>query len=512
MSPGPQRWLRHVRELLEPSAPEQSDAALLARFARSRDEAAFAALVDRHGGMVLGVCQRVLGSRTVAEDCAQATFILLAQKAAGLRRPEGLAGWLYGTAYRLACRQRRGDLRRCRREASVARVAKPPGGDPLDELTARELVTVIDEELQRLPQEYRLPLILCALEGLSQEEAAARLGWSVGSVRGRLERGRARLKARLEGRGLSLSIVLGAATLSTVRMPGETASVLVRAAVEYAAGNSGSLSPAVLAFVKEELRLMSSWKLKAVLVFLAMTGAFGAGAGWLMNSSQRGNPLGEARTEAAAAEKPAQQKEQQRDARAERIAKVKDGVRKLERNWEEEDEVLLAKIVKMKLELVDLEEELQAAQDRKPSREIEAQMDRVTDLERQRRILEAQLRENNPNIAAVEKELQEAREQLADLQKKAGSVTDVRRTVRREIVSKEDALRRLEAKRSDRREQYLRQRDDLADRVRQLENDETNEPSDRALRGIERKLEAIQRELAEVKRELRKAQESAKKR
>jgi RNA polymerase sigma factor (sigma-70 family) len=510
MSLSPRRWLPRIRRLLGPSAAEQSDSALLERFAENRDESAFAALVERHAGLVLGVCRRVLGNHTLAEDCAQATFIVLAHKAGGIRRPDGLAGWLYGTAYRLASRQRRGEQRRRRREESFAQTVKPPAGDLLDGLTARELVATLDEELQRLPEAYRLPLILCALEGLSQEEAAARLGWSAGSVRGRLERGRARLKARLQRRGLSLSVVLGAAALPAAPVSGELACALVRSAVGYAAGHSAHLSPAVLAFVKEELRLMSTWKIKAALAFVVMTGVFGAGVGWLMNAPHRGDALGEARTQAAAPAEKAPQKEKG-DARADRIARVKDEMRVLERKWEVEDEALSAKIVEMKMELVDLEEDLQATLAGKSQAEVEAERTRVATLEAELRQLKTLVRGKNAKVDALEAEVQVAKARLLEAQKRADVVTKVRREGRRQIVSKEDTLRRLEAKRADRREQFARQRDDLAERVRRLEDNEVNEPSDRALRAIERRLDAIQRELTEVKRELRKAQESAKK-
>src|SRR5205814_10454760 len=119
-----------------------------------------------------------------------------------LRRPESLPAWLHGVAFRLALRARKAGARR-RHEEAQARAASP-GRDPLDELTARELLAVIDEELNRLPDHHRLPLILCGLEGLSQDEAAQRLGWSPGSLKGRPERGRQRLRRSLAKRGLTL--------------------------------------------------------------------------------------------------------------------------------------------------------------------------------------------------------------------------------------------------------------------------------------------------------------------
>jgi RNA polymerase sigma factor (sigma-70 family) len=183
--------------LATPAAP---DAALLGRFIEQRDEAAFAALVRRHGPMVLGVCRRTLGHAQDAEDAFQATFLVLARKAASVRPAGALAAWLHGVARRVSLKAR---ARSARRQSAAS--PPPParaGAGPLDELSARELVAAVDEELQQLPAAYRLPLVLCCLEGRSQEEVARQLGWAPGSVKGRLERGRARLHARLARRGL----------------------------------------------------------------------------------------------------------------------------------------------------------------------------------------------------------------------------------------------------------------------------------------------------------------------
>jgi RNA polymerase sigma factor (sigma-70 family) len=206
----PEQLLLHIRRLTPPPDPD-TDAALLGRFVRARDGDAFAALVRRHWPMVWRVCRRVLHDAHEAEDAAQAAFLVLARKAAAIHRPDRLAAWLHGTAHHLALNCRTADARRQRREARGPRAASaPPPRDPLEQLTARELLAFVDEEVRRLPEVYRLPVILCCLEGHTQEEAARRLGWSPGSVKGRLERGRARLRARLAGRGLGLSAALAA--------------------------------------------------------------------------------------------------------------------------------------------------------------------------------------------------------------------------------------------------------------------------------------------------------------
>src|SRR5262245_24729742 len=166
------------------------DVELLRRFTADRDADAFGALVERHGPMVLNLCRRLTGDVHAAEDAFQATFIALARGAASIRRPGSLPAWLYGTARRFALRLRADRLRR---------VTQPlqdrAGGDcdPLDEVSVRELLRIVDEELARLPERYRLPILLCAVEGLTIPEAAERLGLPPATVRGRLERGRVKL-------------------------------------------------------------------------------------------------------------------------------------------------------------------------------------------------------------------------------------------------------------------------------------------------------------------------------
>jgi RNA polymerase sigma factor (sigma-70 family) len=206
------RFMQQLRRLVVPPRSEgASDAELLDRFVNCRDEAALAALVSRHGPMVLRVCQRVLGNFHDAEDVFQATVLVLARRAGAIRRRNSVAAWLHGVAHRLSRKALASKLRRQQHEVACLVLHPPdPHGDPLAQLTARELVTVVDVELQRLPDVYRLPVILCCLDGRTQDEAARLLGWSPGSVKGRLERGRARLHARLVRRGLTLSAALAA--------------------------------------------------------------------------------------------------------------------------------------------------------------------------------------------------------------------------------------------------------------------------------------------------------------
>jgi RNA polymerase sigma factor (sigma-70 family) len=201
MTPPTATLLDHLRRL---TCPPAADAVLLSRWVHERDESAFAALVARHGPMVLGVCHRVFGDAHEAEDAFQATFLILARKAASLRKPEALACWLHGVAARLARTCRAAARRRAGRSRTLAVEPADARPDPLDQLTVREMLGLIDKEIGALREVYRLPVVLCDLEGRTQEEAAALLGWTPGSLRGRLLRGRARLKARLARRGLTL--------------------------------------------------------------------------------------------------------------------------------------------------------------------------------------------------------------------------------------------------------------------------------------------------------------------
>jgi RNA polymerase sigma factor (sigma-70 family) len=157
--------------------------------------------------MVLGLCRRILGDVQGAEDVFQATFLVLARKEAKLRRPEALASFLYGTALRLA-RKARALTKRRKMIQSPPEAPEPvdPRPHPLDVLSGRELLAVLDEEISCLPEVHRLPLLLCVLQGRTVEEAARQLGWSIGSLRGRLERGREKLRQRLTRRGLDLSV------------------------------------------------------------------------------------------------------------------------------------------------------------------------------------------------------------------------------------------------------------------------------------------------------------------
>jgi RNA polymerase sigma factor (sigma-70 family) len=235
--------LRHIRGLAAAERPGQPpDAELLARFTKAREGAAFEALVRRHGALVLGVCRRVLGNAHDAEDAFQATFLTLARSAATIRKQDSLGSWLYGVAYRVAvtAREQLATRRRHERRAETKAETKA-ATDPLAEVTGRELVAVLDEELARLPERCRVPLVHCYLEGLTCDEAARASGWPVRTLKRRLEEGRSLLRGRLARRGLALPAALLAAGLThgtaTAAVPGRLVGQTVAGALRGGAGH-----------------------------------------------------------------------------------------------------------------------------------------------------------------------------------------------------------------------------------------------------------------------------------
>jgi RNA polymerase sigma factor (sigma-70 family) len=249
-----------------PPDRDPADGQLLARFVAARDEAAFAALLRRHGPMVLAVCRRLLRDAHEAEDAFQATFLVLVHKARSLGRPEALGPWLHGVAYRAAAHARQAARRRARQRE----VAAMPVGGPADEVVWRELRPVLDEELGRLPQKYRGALVLFYLEGKSTEEVARQLGCPKGTVLSRLARGRDRLRDRLVRRGVALSVwalvTVLAEKAAPAAVPAALAEGAVKAAALTAAGQAaaGAIPAGVAALTEGVLRSMLLSKLKVV--------------------------------------------------------------------------------------------------------------------------------------------------------------------------------------------------------------------------------------------------------
>jgi RNA polymerase sigma-70 factor (ECF subfamily) len=271
-----------------------TDGELLKWFVERHEEAAFAALVRRHGPMVLSVCLRVLRHSHDADDAFQATFLVLAKKAQRLRRPELLANWLYGVAYRTALHAQQRAARRREREREAAKMIAP-SSDP--ESDSRELRCILEEELHRLPEKYRVPLVLCYLEGKTNEEAARMLGWPSGSMSYRLARGRDLLRERVEARLASLSILLPTMFLTDHLQPAVVPLFLARmtahSATMLASGKcaaAGVISVSVRELMEATLLSLAPGRWKLLLtIFLLSAALLGLGAAtcaWIAFFSQ----------------------------------------------------------------------------------------------------------------------------------------------------------------------------------------------------------------------------------
>jgi RNA polymerase sigma factor (sigma-70 family) len=258
-----------------------TDGQLLADYISRRDEAAVTALVRRHGPMVWGVCRRVLSNGHDAEDAFQATFLVLVRRAASIAAPELLANWLYGVARKTAMKARATVAKRKVRERQVTDMPEPAEveRDPWNDLQP-----LLDQELSRLPDIYRVVIVLCDLEGKSRKEAARYLGLPEGTVGSRLARARVVLAKRLTERGVALSCaglaVVLAQNVASAVVPSLVVSNAIEAASFFAAGQvaaTGPVSVKVAALTKSVLKAMMMNKLKAVIAVTLVLGFISAG-------------------------------------------------------------------------------------------------------------------------------------------------------------------------------------------------------------------------------------------
>ncbi len=244
--------LHHLRSLAAKQANSTlPDRQLLEAFLTQRSEAAFAALVRQHGPMVLSVCRRVLHNHHDIEDAFQAVFLIFVRKAASIRKHDSVSSFLHGVAYHVAANLRLSATRRAARERTQAR---PSCNDPCDDLTWRELRSVLDEELTKLPEQCRTPLVLCYLEGKTQDEAARLLGWSKSTFRRRLEQGRNTLGRRLTRRGVTLSAALSAPLLADAATQAALPPLLIASTVRIGlASTTGQTTGALISAEVESL-------------------------------------------------------------------------------------------------------------------------------------------------------------------------------------------------------------------------------------------------------------------
>lgn len=264
----------HLRRALLPCRAESGDGELLSSFIDRRDEEAFAALVQRHGPMVWGVCCRVLSNRHDAEDAFQATFLVLVRKADTVV-PRGMVGnWLHGVAYKTALLARR---TAARRRAKEVQALVMPDAESVGQERGADVYSLLDEELSRLPGKYRAVLVLCDLDGLTRKEAAGHLGCPEGTVAGRLARARTMLAKRLTQRGVALSGGALPALLlhQAVDVPSSVVTSTLNAAGLLPAGKAaatGAISVKVAALTEGVLTAMLYSKLKALSAIVLLIG------------------------------------------------------------------------------------------------------------------------------------------------------------------------------------------------------------------------------------------------
>ena len=279
-------------------------------------QAAFAALVGRHGPMVLRVCREVLGDYQHAEDAFQAVFLVLARKARAIREPDLLGNWLYGVAIRTARCARLRIARRRREEGDAMRglgagrcapvgVADPPADGPA---VAREQAEALHEEIARLPRAFRRPVVLCDFEGLTLDEAARRLRCPAGTVHSRLARARERLRVGLSRRGIALTAAALSAALAprpaSASIPPLLCETTTKAAIAFAArrATGGALSAPVAALAQEVLQIMTVHKLCTGFATVLALATLATGADWLTRSmAMRGDPMRDSAAPAAQA-------------------------------------------------------------------------------------------------------------------------------------------------------------------------------------------------------------------
>jgi len=287
--------LQQVRGLMvRHETADQTDGRLLDDFLTRRDQTAFEALVARHGAMVLGVCCRVLQDPHEAEDAFQATFLVLVRKGTSIVPRELVGNWLYGVAYRTSLKARAAMLRRRTRERQVS--AMPPSEASTDPVWS-DLQPVLDQELHRLPDQYRVPVVLCALEGRSREEVARLLGIPEGTLSSRLARGRELLGQRLTRRGLAFSAPALAALLSAHTASALVPAPLVIATVQAAAlataseaVAAGIISAKVAALTEGVIQAMFIAKLKVAAVIVMAVGVMATGVGVMHHQAMAEKP------------------------------------------------------------------------------------------------------------------------------------------------------------------------------------------------------------------------------
>jgi RNA polymerase sigma factor (sigma-70 family) len=520
--------LRYLREVMRAERPADDDKQLLQRFVGGRDETAFEMILRRHGPMVWGVCRRMLRHPQDAEDAFQATFLVLVRRAASLRDPSRLSCWLYGVASRVAAKAR---SQAARRHVTEPLIEDHPAPDSEDSLLSREISAVLDEEVARLPDKFRLPFVLCYLLGCTNEEAARQLGCPKGTVLSRLATARERLRGRLMRRGLAVSAGGLAGWLTARSAMADPPAALVSATLQTTASPAAATCVAVT-LAQGVILSMTLQKLATIAVVLACAVALAAsgflisramGDGPGVGEGQRGDdkpPLG--------AQKPAGGGEEPADNKAVRLDRAHAELERLVNEQDRTEELWSAERTKVRRSLAEWEEALQ-----EEDREYVRKRDRIQDVikaeedhRRQYRQLASELEADLAKIreAVVGEKLPPAGERLKDrlegtlkqLQRVEGAVRTLEddlakiedqhngklRSVRFSLINEEEKLNLLDRKQSAARARMQGEIERLEERVRLLEGTEAGVSQDTTL---EKKLDRLLREVTELRLELKKS-------
>jgi RNA polymerase sigma factor (sigma-70 family) len=515
----------HLRAVVGPAnADAPTDGELLDRYRLGRDEAAFELLVRRHGSLVLGVCRRVLRDAHLAEDAFQATFLILARKLRSVRRRATLAGWLYRVALRVALRARRGMSR-------GQPLVEEPAVEQPDLLAWRDLRPVLDEELARLPERLRLPVLLCYVEGHTAAQAARLLGCPRGTVLSRLATARGRLRTRLIRRGVELSVAGLAARLSEQTIT----AALVVAAVKSATGKAAPVGAIHLA--QGVLHAMLLNKLVCALGAVVMVGALTFAVGRVASET----PDAEEAPQAAAApgSRQPQAEQPKREDRTALLERAWDELHHREKLLEEVEQKLSEELTDARLKLLELQEllrsqerrreailalqqrKLERTSERDESGEVLAARAQVEQLASQIQRLQMVAKETKPELLdSFQQELRKARVILqTELKKAEGELlghwmeaeqqhTDAIIAMRKRVLAAEEKIRLLESRAARETDRAKAAVEAAAARVLQLQGiGPAPEPSARQDTQLQRKLDELLREVSDLKREVKRLRE-----
>jgi RNA polymerase sigma factor (sigma-70 family) len=501
---------------------------------RDRDEAAFELLVWRHGAMVLGVCRRALRDEHAAEDAFQATFLALARKAGGITRGGAVAAWLCRVALRVALRAR---AAAARRPAQTLPADLPaPSSDPS---MPRDWQSILDEEINRLPERYRRPVVLCHLQGHTLAQAARELGCPRGTVAVRLVRARHRLRARLARRGLALAAAFSAALASERLVSAALVKATARAAAGYVLGGAANaLPPSVLTLTEGVLRAMLISKIKFVSAVLVAVALAVAGTAWVAYRADAGElPGAGERVEAKAPPAPrgepdrraeeAPPADRRRAEARERLERAEKLLRSAEAEFDEREKHWLDDLIEARLKVLELREALTAKESnlddaiRAADRQAELRL-RLLVADRER--VAHQLEEAKKNVAkdgkdpvlhltadldGLEEQVQKRQQELEQWRSKArDDKSATLRGPRRDLMIAEEKVRALERRQERQRDEARRDLEEQARRVREWRNALDDEPpTESRAADVERKLDQVLRELSELRRSLRAREE-----